>query len=389
MSGVYVVMRSLCLFAALVFGSQAHSHQASDAFATVRINADNTHAMTLAVALKDLDLALPEADADSNRELTWRELQAVMPLAQQWLGQHVMLACQQAGVAPTLNPSIWTFEALEDRSSGVYVRMRTARPCAIGTHVSLRYTLMQALDATHRLIINTDLQGKVQAVVWAPSDAPLMLRTVLSPLAANSAPSSNWSTLVNFVPEGVHHILTGYDHLAFLLALLLPLSLRSKPPMPNSGVPNARQMGLRELLWTVTAFTCGHSVTLVLASLGLSAVPVWVEPAIAISIGLSAWLNLYPQQLLSPPWLALGFGLIHGLGFANVMREANLSAAPLAWALAGFNAGVELGQLACVGVWCAINLAVARWKHYDRVVTRGGSMALMALATYWTWERVA
>jgi hydrogenase/urease accessory protein HupE len=325
----------------------------------------------LSVAVKDIDVALPEADADNNRELTWSEMQAVMPGVQRWINQHVVLTCKQAGTPPPVEPSTWVFDALEERSDGVYARLRNEWPCPLNAEVSLRYTLMKDLDPTHRAIIKSNVAGAVQAWVLAPAHPSLTLRMTSPTSAARVGQGSGWQTFLNFVPEGVHHILTGYDHLAFLLALLLPLRLR-----------------LRELLWTVTAFTLGHSVTLVLASLGLRVIPAWVEPAIAVSIGFTAWLNLYPQPWLSPRWLALGFGLIHGLGFANMMQEADLHGASLAWSLAGFNTGVELGQLMCVDAWCVINLGLNRWARYEQVVTRGGSLALIVLAIYWTWVRV-
>lgn len=390
MSGFFPTLRRLGLAAALVWAVQAQAHQASDAYANVRESGGNTVIATLAVALKDLDLALPEADADNNRELTWDELQAAMPSVQRWLGQHALLTCKDAaGGDPAARAPAWVYDALEERSSGVYARLRAELPCPADAALTLHYTLLRDLDPTHRLIVKSETQGEARAAVLAPGAAPFTLRAASQQGAGPAPKASGWQTFRNFVPEGIHHLLSGYDHLAFLLALLLPLSLRRPHTAPASSTPAPRRMGLRELLWTVTAFTVGHSVTLVLASLGWSAVPVWVEPAIAVSIGFAAWLNLYPQPWLPPRWLALGFGLVHGLGFANVMQEADLSQAPLAWALAGFNTGVELGQLACVAVWCALNLAVARWKAYDLVVTRGGSLALIALALFWTWERVA
>src|SRR3989344_279950 len=157
--------------------------------------------------------------------------------------------------------------------------------------------------------------------------------------------------------EGVHDILQAYDHLAFLLALLLPISL-VRQPLPRSPQPMTKQLpasrttdaldrrtGLKALLLTVTLFTLGHSVTLALAGLGWVTVSGnWVEPAIAISIGISALLNLFPVRGLRGHWLALGFGLIHGLGFSGVLVEAGISGISLVWALAGFNLGVEAGR---------------------------------------------
>jgi hypothetical protein len=146
--------------------------------------------------------------------------------------------------------------------------------------------------------------------------------------------------------------------------------------------------GVWDLLRTVTGFTIGHSVTLILASLGWIASPAWVEPAIAVSIGVSALINIYPQRWLRSDYLAVGFGLIHGLGFSNIMREANISDSLLPWALAGFNLGVEAGQLAGVALWCGVHLVLVRWQRYEQVVVRGGSWALCALAVYWVVQRL-
>lgn len=383
-------LRCLTLAAGALHAGLGLAHQASDAFASVRAPTPDSVVGTLAVALNDLDLALPQVDADLNRELTWSELQAALPSVLRWVGQHMALSCGSPTAGAAAPATDWTFDALEQRSNGVYARLRTQLPCAASVPLALHYTLMSGLDPTHRLIVNADLPGaQAQASVLAPDAPPLLLRG--APSAGNRADTqpSGWQTFRSFVPEGVHHILTGYDHLAFLLALLLPLSLRSAARPSGTGASATRRLGLPDLLWIVTAFTIGHSVTLVLASLGMNAVPVWVEPAIAVSIGFTAWLNLYPQPWLPARWLALGFGLVHGLGFANMLKEADLSNAPLAWALAGFNTGVELGQLACVAVWCALHWTLARWVRYDLVVIRGGSVALVALAVFLTWERMA
>jgi hypothetical protein len=134
----------------------------------------------------------------------------------------------------------------------------------------------------------------------------------------------------------------------------------------------------------------GHSVTLALAGLGWITVSGnWVEPAIAVSIGISALLNLYPVRGLRGHWLALGFGLVHGLGFSGVLAEAGISGGMLMWALAGFNLGVEAGQLMVVALWCGVSLVLSRWKGYRAVVVRGGSAALVVLSVYWTLQRAA
>ena len=95
-----------------------------------------------------------------------------------------------------------------------------------------------------------------------------------------------------------------------------------------------------------------------------------------------------PVRGLPAPALAATFGLVHGLGFSTVVIEAGLSGAPLVGALVGFNLGVEAGQLAMVALWCALHVLLVRWSLYPLAVVRGGSVALLALALFWTAERL-
>ena len=205
-----------------------------------------------------------------------------------------------------------------------------------------------------------------------------------------------WTTLWAYLSLGLHHLLEGYDHLAFLLALVLPLRLSLRPgrglqayavqalPQDNAG-PRVWWALLR----TITAFTLGHSITLMLATFGWTeASPTWVEPVIALSIAVTALLNLYPQHWLRTEALALGFGLVHGFGFAGLLLEAAAPSGLLPWALAGFNLGVEAGQLLAVAGWVLLAQLVVRKPWYPAVVVRGGSVLLILLALMWFVERV-
>ena len=209
----------------------------------------------------------------------------------------------------------------------------------------------------------------------------------------------------------MHHLLEGYDHLAFLLALVLPLQLSLRRPRRwrgttaaqayagQSGHPgNAVQAGAGSdwagnwlaLLRTVTAFTLGHSITLVLATLGFTqASPVWVEPVIALSIAVTALLNLVPVKGVRFDVLALLFGLVHGYGFAGLLQEMAAPSGLLPWALTGFNRGVEAGQLLAVLGWVLVSQALVGQPWYHRVVVRGGSIALVLVAAFWFWQRVS
>ena len=144
------------------------------------------------------------------------------------------------------------------------------------------------------------------------------------------------------------------------------------------------------LLRTITAFTIGHSITLMLATFGFTqASPVWVEPVIALSIAVTALLNLRPVPWVRVDVLALLFGMVHGFGFAGLLQEAAAPTGLLPWALAGFNLGVEAGQLIAVSAWVLLSQLFVARVWYPSVVVRGGSVLLVGLATFWFWQRVS
>ncbi len=179
------------------------------------------------------------------------------------------------------------------------------------------------------------------------------------------------SGLTGFVRLGVQHILTGYDHLLFLLALLI-------------GASN-----FWRVLGIVTAFTLAHSITLSLAVLGLVHAPgALVEPMIAASIVWVAVANMFGH---SRPWDRLAvtflFGLVHGLGFADALSQLALSGWPLVHALVGFNLGVELGQAVAVGMALPALFYVGSLKRAT-VMVRAASLAVAAVGAYWFVERV-
>jgi hypothetical protein len=295
---------------------------------------------------------------------------------------------------------VWQFEALEERSDGAYFRAAAQSTCAANQALSVSYQLFKNQDASHRLIVAGTLAGAPLAAVLSPGESA----TLATPRDAQSAalPASGWATLAQFFPEGVKHILGGADHLAFLLALLLPIYLfnhrrtthdraATRYSDSSSAAPPVvdTRASLIALVRTITGFTLGHSATLILANLGvINAASSWVEPAIAFSIAATALHNLYPVRFVRGDMLALGFGLIHGLGFSSVMTDAGVTGTPLLWGLAGFNLGVEAGQLAVVALWCVLHWAASRWSRYNAVVVRGGSYALIGVALYWMVQRV-
>ena len=182
-----------------------------------------------------------------------------------------------------------------------------------------------------------------------------------------------WAVVQKFVPAGVHHILIGPDHLMFLIGLLL---------LGGSA---------KQLLAVVTAFTLAHSITLSLAVLNVVTPPGrLVEPIIALSIVYVGVDNLMSRGGKDVRvWIAMIFGLIHGFGFASVLREMGLPSGALGWSLFSFNLGVEFGQLAVV-LAVAVMLSAIRARSAvvgERVVV-AGSIAVIAAGAFWFVERV-
>jgi len=197
---------------------------------------------------------------------------------------------------------------------------------------------------------------------------------------------SHWDQWISFVTEGVWHIWIGFDHILFLLALLLPAVLHREETgwTPVSHLRPA----LLEVLKIVTAFTVAHSVTLSLAALGIVRPPSRIiESAIAVSVALAALNNLWAWFRGKSWWVAFGFGLIHGFGFANVLGELGLSEGSLARALVGFNVGVELGQMAIVSVFLPVAFAMRRTAFYRTGLFQVGSAVVVVIATIWLMER--
>jgi hypothetical protein len=177
-----------------------------------------------------------------------------------------------------------------------------------------------------------------------------------------------------WIASGVEHIATGFDHIAFVLGLMLVVGTRS----------------LRRLLATITAFTIAHSVTLFLAATGtltLASAP--VEATIAASVVLVARESIHDRPTLTrrAPWaVAFGFGLVHGLGFAGALTSAGLPEGWLGWSLLCFNLGVELGQLAIV--FASLLLVRVLGERPRQWLRRPAAYAIGGLASCWLLQRV-
>jgi hypothetical protein len=250
---------------------------------------------------------------------------------------------------------------LTDRADGFFavahVRWACKRTLA---DARLRYDLFFDIDPRHQGLARiTADDGTSREHVFRLADRELALER----------PVGLADHVRDFLLLGIEHIFTGYDHLAFLFGLLLVAGL------------DRLRAGLRYVLGVVTAFTVAHSLTLISAGLGWLRLPSHVvEPAIALSIAYVAVENLVVERPRSRWLLTFGFGLVHGFGFASVLRDVGLPPRGLVLSLLSFNLGVELGQLAVVLMVAPALWLFAHWRGGVRQFAALAALALGAVA---------
>lgn len=363
--------RLLLVLIGFMISPLADAHKPSDSYVTLNSDARGLH-LRWAIALRDLEVAVG-LDSNADGEITWGELQAAAPRLNDYALSH--LDIYYAGKKQRVEPHGLQ---VDDKTDGAYaVLLLHAPQPPEGAELALDYRLLFEIDPTHRgLITYSDGQQYVTRVA-APNS-----HRISFPLAGTSA----LRVFGDYFVEGAWHIWVGFDHILFLLTLLLPAVLvyREHGWQPVERVRPA----FREVVKTVTAFTLAHSLTLALATLKLVVLPSrLVESVIAFSVLVTALNNLRPVFSASRWMLAFGFGLIHGFGFASVLTDLGLPTRALALALTGFNLGVEAGQLAIVAVIFPFMLRARSARFYRGWILRGGSVAAALIATAWMLER--
>ena len=363
---------TLCtvLVAGLLWAGSACAHKASDSYLWLRVDGGEVSGQW-DIALRDIEVVLG-LDADGDGEIRWGELRRRHEALAAWALS--ALSLERAGRCHLTV----TGHEVDEHTDGAYAVLKLAGRCPGSSGpLVLDYRLLLEVDTLHRGLLKLDLDGVAQAAVLVPGQTPP---------AFGAAPPGPLASMAAFLVQGVWHIWIGLDHILFLLALLLPAVLvrRAGRWVGVSGFGAAA----RDVVAVVTAFTAAHSITLSLAALGWVSLPSrWVESAIAASVVLAAANNLRPV-IGGRRWMvAFGFGLIHGFGFASVLSDLGLPAATLAWSLAGFNIGVELGQLAIVAVFLPLAYGLRHTGLYRLGIFTGGSWAAMVLAALWFVQR--
>ena len=351
----------------------AEAHRASDSYLTLKVE-DVSISGRWDLALRDLEHAIG-LDGNDDGAVTWGELHARYAAVAAYALARLTLSTD--GARCSLRA---TDHLVERHGNDAYAVLEFAGDCPTSGGIRdlrLSYGLFFDLDPQHRGLLRLERGDTTVSAIFSPDSA------VQDFAFGEPAP---WRMFADFFGEGIHHIWIGLDHVLFLLTLLLPAALMRQD---GRWVPVARlRTALGRVLTIVTAFTLAHSITLGLAALELVTLPSrLVESVIAASVVVAA-INIIRPIITRRLWLVvLGFGLIHGFGFAGVLADLGLPSQSLAVALFAFNLGVEAGQLAIVATILPIAYLLRGRVIYTRLALPAGALLVAAIGTVWMLER--
>ena len=354
---------AIALFIAVLAGEVAHAHQVNLSTARIEVRPDRTVAVEVALKGSDADRLAGTQIFDAQKDLAdpAKVEASAAPIA-------AYVSAHTAVTAPDGNPCAPGTASVAPDGDGVIVR-NTFSCRDVSGDLIYHSTVLIATDSSARQIV----------LLGAGENAPQALLDESHTTLTISAPApSVWSTMQRYLVAGIEHIFLGYDHIAFLVAIVLW----------------ARR--LLPVIKIVTAFTIAHSITLSLAALQIVVIPSGiVETAIAASIVFVAVENFFSRNVDGRWRITFVFGLIHGFGFAGALREFGLPPNAVVPALAAFNIGVEIGQVAIVSIVVPLLIVLDRLFAIDRSkVARAPSLvyalsALIAvLGGYWLLTRV-
>lgn len=343
-----------CLALLLFSASQLHAHQDSIGYWTIQVEPPQVRS-TIRISILDLNF-LPELDANSDGVLEYQEVSARRQDIQSRLVEHFLIRSGDR----TSETRVEGFRILDSGELELSLNHLFHQPPG---ELQLESTFHKLTDDRHRTFCQVDMDGALTQYVL-DVNRPVERIEVLT----------GWSGLARragrFLVLGVEHILTGYDHLAFLLGLII-----------LGGA-------LKSLVGIVSSFTVAHSLTLVLATLDLVILPTrFVEAAIALSICYVALENMFVREVRYRWVITFFFGLIHGFGFSNVLREMQLPKPGLAVSLLSFNLGVEVGQLAILLLLFPAVLYLSR-RRWHSVAINLASALMLGLGGFWFVQRV-
>ena len=320
----------------------------------VQIQPAQVHSRVL-ISLLDLN-SIPGLDADQNGFLEHDEVLTHRSELEQQILKHFVI--RNAGREGT--PTVTDFRVLT--SGELELKWTHQFPRSLSS-VELESTFYRLIDEHHRALCRVDYDSQVEQFLFDShrTRQRIEIRQDSTGLAERMG---------RFIQLGTEHIFTGYDHIAFLVGLTL---------LGGS---------LGALIRVVSSFTVAHSITLILAALDVVVLPTrFVEAAIALSICYIALENIFARQIKFRWVVAFLFGLVHGFGFSNILREMELPRQGLVTSLLSFNLGVEIGQVMIIVLLFPIILYLSRQRWHNTAVALT-SAVILALGGFWFVTRL-
>lgn len=368
------------LVASLFLSMPALAHQTGNSYLVIT-ESNGRLQVEIDFIVRDLDNLLQAPTPTDAPAPTPEQLQAMQPAIAQ-----VIQASLEVQQNAQTQPLEFVSQSVVLHNDGLYVRQRFTSPSMASPlqFVVVRYGFFNQNDKLGRAFFKLQL-GKDEISSVFDSSTPIQ-RFVLGE-------SKRWSTIGLFTQEGAWHIWGGPDHLLFLLTLLLPgLMLLHRTTGTGTGnvtERNGTKTAALFALKVITAFTLAHSITLLASVLDVITLPSrWIESAIALSIMLSAGLNLQTRIQWSPWKLAFIFGLVHGMGFANGLRDLGLSQTYFIETVLAFNVGVELGQIAAVVAVGMPLILLAKTARTQQLIMTCGSWGVLVISGVWLVQRL-
>ncbi|MCM3570362.1 HupE/UreJ family protein [Neobacillus mesonae] len=327
--------------------TSAHTNN-SEGFSTIEVSGNSLN--------YELKLDLEEFGHALNKETNQKEL-INHKIVEKYINSHIKIYADSQLIEGTVKNT--DIEMIKERPFAV---IELAYDCKHKPDkLIMEYNIfMDDSDPSHANFATIKMDGKQQEKILTFESRELEIGEI-----------SFLQNLKQFLVLGLKHIFTGYDHILFVISLLFGAKT------------------IRHILSLVTAFTVAHSITLALATLDIVHIPSrFVESAIALSIIYVTLINIFNQDSKHRPWLAFGFGLIHGFGFAGLLSEMRLDTNNMASSLLSFNIGIEIGQLIIVSLVFPIILWMKKLSLKSiKWVIPSTSAAILAFGLVWFFQR--
>jgi hydrogenase/urease accessory protein HupE len=341
----------------------ARAHQVNLSTARLVLSAERSVKVEVALKGSDVDRLVGIKVYDAKEDaVDPAAVDSASTLILAYMGSHLAVTGADGAACPAGTAAI-----LADGDGVIY--RRNFNCAGVAGDIVYRSTVLTGKDSSARQVV-------LVAQGW--KEAQALLDASNTTITLSTPATSLWSTMQRYLLTGIEHIFFGYDHIAFLVAVVL---------WGRRLIP---------VIKIVTAFTVAHSITLSLAALDVLVIPSRVvEPAIAASIAFVAVENFFSRDIDRRWRVTFLFGLIHGLGFAGALQEIGLPSGAVVPALASFNIGVEIGQAAIVAIMLPVLGLIDRLLATDRTqpvrATRlvyAVSAVISLLGGYWLLTRV-